>query len=220
MRGLIAAAMTAIVSGCAGISKEECLYADWRAIGYEDGSAGQPVSAISSRRAACAKKAGVTVDMTAYTAGRDAGLRNYCRPSNGYALGVNGGRYYGVCTDADESGFLSAFETGRRLFSLEQTVISYERQIIAVEKELRHTQDHITGVQLALVSPETPMAERPGLLVELKDLDREKDDLEISLLALHNALIDADDDLAAFRDHLALNGPISGGVHEPSRARY
>lgn len=220
MRLLFSAVLTVVMSGCAGISKEECLYADWRAIGYEDGSAGKSASAISSRRAACAKKAGVAVDMAEYTAGRESGLRNFCRPSNGYALGANGGRYYGVCVDAEESGLLAAFETGRQLFGLQQAVASYERQIVAAEKELSYTQDHIASVQIALVSPETPMVDRPALLLELKDLDREKDDIEIALVALHNALINADEDLAAFRDHLALNGPIPRGVHEPSSARY
>lgn len=220
MRYFLSIVMTIIVSGCAGISKEECLYADWRAIGYEDGAAGQPVSAVSSRRTACAKKAGVTVDMASYTAGRDAGLRSFCRPSNGYVLGANGGRYSGVCVDDEHSGFLFAYETGRRLFSLEQAVASYERRIIAAEKELNHTQDHIADVQMSLISPETPMAERPALLLALKNLDREKDEIEVMLVALHNALIDADDDLASFRDYLASNEPIVGGVTEPARARY
>ena len=99
MRIVASIIFLALLGGCAGgLSKDECLYADWQAIGYEDGARGAPASAVSSHRQACAKKAGVTPDMTAYLTGRDEGLREYCKPSNGFAVGSRGARYYGVCT--------------------------------------------------------------------------------------------------------------------------
>ena len=73
MRLVVFAIGAVLLTGCAGgLSKDECLYADWRAIGYEDGARGAPASAVSSHRQACAKKAGVTPDMSEYLAGRDA----------------------------------------------------------------------------------------------------------------------------------------------------
>lgn len=75
MRRVTIIALLFTLAGCAGgMSKDECLYADWRAIGFEDGSRRGPAGAVSSRRTACANKAGVTADMRAYLAGREEGL--------------------------------------------------------------------------------------------------------------------------------------------------
>lgn len=107
------------LAGCAsGMSKDECLYADWRAIGYEDGAAGRSATAVSPRRVACAKKAGVTPDMEAYLAGRDDGLEQFCRPANGFDIGARGVRYTGVCQGSSEGAFVAAYEKGLTLHGL------------------------------------------------------------------------------------------------------
>ncbi len=50
------------VASCATMSESECLYADWYAIGLEDGAKGRHVSHVGKRRKACAD-AGVMPDM-------------------------------------------------------------------------------------------------------------------------------------------------------------
>ena len=80
MRLLAMISALLVLSGCASMSAEECLTADWQAIGYEDGARGAPVSAVTPRRQACAKTAGVQVDMTAYMTGRDMGLVEFLPP--------------------------------------------------------------------------------------------------------------------------------------------
>ncbi len=43
------------LAGCAsGMDSAECVTADWRAIGYEDGSQGRGTGAFAARRKACA----------------------------------------------------------------------------------------------------------------------------------------------------------------------
>lgn len=202
------------------MSKDECLYADWSAIGYEDGAAGRPVSAVSPRRAACANKAGVTVDMTAYNAGREEGLYLYCRPSNGYAVGARGGRYYGVCANDDEEDFLMAYEMGRRLYSLEQNVAAAAGRVRQAQQDLHNTEHHIAATQAALVSPSTPMADRPALLLEMKELYDDKEEIEHALPALDRDLARAEAALADYEDHLAFNGPLLQPAYEPRNARY
>ncbi|WDI31152.1 DUF2799 domain-containing protein [Hyphococcus flavus] len=220
MRKFYAPVIALSIVGCAGISKEECLYADWSAVGYEDGAAGRPVSAVSHRRSACAKKAGVTVDMVAYNAGRAEGLKLYCRPSNGYSIGAAGGRYYGVCTDGSERLFLSAYESGRRLFSLEQDVATAEGRLHQAEADLHNTDVAIANTQMALVSPSTPMADRPALLVEMKELYERKEDINAAFPRLNRDLYEAERALADYEDHLAYNGPLPHSATEPTRAGY
>src|SRR3990167_8939124 len=91
MRRIALLLFSLLLAGCAGgMSKKECLYADWRAIGYEDGAQGRDASAIGSRRVACADKAKVTPDMEAYLSGREKGLDQFCRPANGFDYGSRG----------------------------------------------------------------------------------------------------------------------------------
>ncbi len=92
---LIAQSLT--LAACAnGMNSAECVTADWRAIGYEDGAQGRGTGSFGARRKACAEH-GVTPDFQAYMAGRYKGLAQFCRPQNGYRLGTKGYRYTGVC---------------------------------------------------------------------------------------------------------------------------
>ena len=68
-------AAVGVVSGCSTMSADECVTADWRTIGYEDGAKGREASAISRHRKACAKH-GVTANFDAYEEGRHEGLRD------------------------------------------------------------------------------------------------------------------------------------------------
>lgn len=106
------------------MSKEGRLYADWQAIGYEDGARGAPVSAISSRRQACVKQIGEAPDMAEYLAGREQGLRQFCQPSNGFRLGADGATYHGVCAGPEGDSFAAAYESGRHPYSLGSAVDS------------------------------------------------------------------------------------------------
>lgn len=66
MKKLNALLIVAILSGlsaCASMSKDECLNANWKTIGYEDGSLGRPETTIQAHRKACAK-INVTPDLT------------------------------------------------------------------------------------------------------------------------------------------------------------
>ncbi len=213
------AAVILAASGCASMSKEECVTADWRAIGYEDGAAGHPVSAVSGRRQACAKKAGVTVDMAAYTAGRSEGLDLYCRPSNGYSVGTRGGAYYGVCTGPDELAFLAAYETGRQLYGLQSTVSSIGGQIRQAQYDLRNVEHQIAETEVALVSPGHTAHERLTMLAELKTLSEEKGNIETALVALHRDHARAQQDLAAYQDDLAYHG-VWRGASGSTEAQY
>lgn len=221
MRKILTVSVLALTAaGCAGMSKEECLYADWRAIGYEDGAAGRPVSAVSSRRARCANKAGITVDMVSYQAGRSEGLRVYCRPSRAFSEGSRGAYYHGVCTGPEEFEFTTAYQAGHQLFSLRQTVAGISADIQRAHNDINRIEHDITHTQGALISPGVPVAERVQLLADLKNLSEEKGNIETALIALNRDHVRAQDDLRAYEAELAYNGPFGGYVTSPTQARY
>lgn len=203
MRRFAPLGLTFILAGCASMSADECLTADWQAIGYEDGARGAPVSAVSDRRKVCAKKAGVILDMNAYTIGREQGLIVYCQPSNGFAVGARGVRYNGVCRGEGELAFLDAYQEGAHLFSLEQAVSAIGQQIVNVHHDLDHIADQIAETEAYLIAPGTPPAERILAIKDLQRLAEEKGSAETALIALNRDHVRAQEQLAAYRAELA-----------------
>lgn len=209
-----------IGSGCASMSAEECLTADWQAIGYEDGARGSSVSAVTSRRQACAKSAGVAVDMAAYMTGRDMGLVDFCRPSNAYALGARGGAYHGVCAGPEEREFVAAFESGRQLYSLTNAVASAQTQIQEAQYDLVEVDKQITHTEVSLIAPATPAAERLHLLADLKHLSERKGNIETALIALNRDHVRAQEELRDYRSFIAYNGPYPSAATAPTNANF
>ncbi len=220
MRPLATILAVVFLSGCATMSAEECLTADWQAIGYEDGARGASVSAVTSRRQACAKTAGVTVDMAAYMAGRDMGLVEFCQPPNGYALGARGGAYLGVCSGPEEREFVAAFESGRQLYALENAVASAEAQINKAQYDLHEVDKQITHTEVTLIAPGTPAEQRLRMLADLKHLSERKGNIETALIALNRDHVRAQEELAEYHRFIAFNGPYPNVVTSPSNANF
>ncbi len=139
------------VSACSTLSKSECQTANWKNIGYGDGSQGYQASRIAQHRSACAEYK-VTPDLAAYTAGRNEGLRQYCTPANGYNKGLSGYTYNGVCTNSNEREFVEALNYGLAI-NREQKIYSrlrnkYENQlryIAELEDNMRYKEKELTS---------------------------------------------------------------------------
>jgi hypothetical protein len=157
------------ISGCASMSSDECLMADWHAIGYEDGARGYTTERFSNHRKACADH-GVTPSFADYQAGREQGLVEYCQPGRGFDVGASGGRYYGVCSVNLEPDFLDAYNVGRHLYTLRANVNSANSQISSKEAEMQRVDEEIRDKEAALIARETTTEQRILLLADLKDL--------------------------------------------------
>ena len=188
-RFLAVATLVILVGGCATMSEEECLTADWHAIGYEDGAAGQPVATLGKRRQACADH-GVQPNTTAYRAGRDEGLELYCTEMKGYRIGRAGGGYGGVCPADLEGLFLRGYEGGRELYLAQRAVNQVASAIDSAHQEREHLLDDITELSARLVSDEATREERVELLADIArlktrhtELGTEIEDLEYELAA-------------------------------------
>jgi len=175
-----------VLTGCSSMSKDECLTVDWRTVGYEDGVDGYPADRIAQHRKACAKY-GVATDLTAYQQGRLQGLQEYCKPANGYRLGVRGANYYGVCPASLEPGFVAAFDSGHQLYVLEARVSNTDRQLDYKRQELQEAERGIITSSAAAVSSDSSqdrvdavadaakLAEKAGRLKgEIRQLQEER----------------------------------------------
>jgi len=168
------------ISGCASMSSEECALSDWSAVGFEDGARGYTTERFSAHRKACAKH-GVTADFRAYQEGRDEGLVQFCQPSRGYNLGVNGGTYNGVCDVAMEEEFLDAYRAGHQLYSLRADVNTANSRISARKRELDEIEIDIRSTGASVIAAETTTEGRVLFLADLKRLSERKGEIEVEI---------------------------------------
>ncbi len=175
------------LGGCATMSEEECLVADWHGIGFEDGAAGQPVAQLGRRREACAEH-GVQPDTSAYRAGRNEGLEHYCTEMRGFRLGRAGGNYNGVCPADLEGLFLHAYEAGREIYVARSAVNSVAGAIGDRAEEREHILDDITGMSARLISDEATREERITLLADIARLKERHTELGIEIEDLEHEL--------------------------------
>ena len=183
LRSLLAITSALVITGCASMSEEECLTADWYTIGYEDGSRGYTADQIGNRRQACAKH-GVAPDFRVYQDGRAEGLKEYCQPQRGFNVGASGGRYYGVCPANLEPGFVDAFRTGSQLHALRSNVNAANHSISAKEAELEDIRETIRRKEAVLIGAETSIEDRVLAISDLKELNERTGQLEAEILDL------------------------------------
>lgn len=212
---LVASAMLAACAG--GMSKKECLYADWRAIGYEDGAAGRDAGAVGARRAACADKAGVTPDMEAYLGGREAGLDQFCRPANGFDIGSRGYRYTGACAGRNEAAFVASYETGLALWGYVSRLDAARAALANAHADLDRIEHEIAANEAAIISPATPHPARIDHLARLKHLTEERSRVRAATRDLARDVDAAEDDLAEFEGALAATAEKTATRPAPAR---
>ena len=112
IRLLAAAALMATLSGCASLSKSECLNASWEDIGVRDGANGQPEEYLIQHTTACAK-VNVVPDRGAWMHGRERGLERFCVPRRAYDLGEYGSSFdVGICRNFNQERLTDAYEKG------------------------------------------------------------------------------------------------------------
>lgn len=172
-----------LLSGCASMDKNECLTVDWRTIGFEDGAAGYSGDRIARHRKACARH-GVSPDLALYQSGRDEGLREFCRPANGYRIGAQGGSYSGVCPADLEQEFLDSFSAGRQLYTLESRVTNATHQLESKRRELNRAEDNVVTTSAIAIDKESTSEQRAQAVIDLKHLAEKIGRLKVEIREL------------------------------------
>ncbi len=117
-----------LFSGCATMSKEQCLQADWHRIGFHDGAAGRFADRLASHREACAE-VNIIPDATAYQSGRNEGLKQYCTAENGLHLGLSGKASANVCPTPLASAFLPRYRLGAQIHHQREAIKVLKRSL-------------------------------------------------------------------------------------------
>jgi hypothetical protein len=166
-RFTVAAAMLIALTGCASLSKSECLNANWEDIGTRDGANGEPEEHLIRHSTACAK-VNVVPDRGAWLRGREKGLERYCQPHRMYNIGEYGGGFdAGICRNFDQERLVDAYEKGRDV-NRRSGILS------EIDAELR-------DIRTKLENKELEKKERERLAYRLGQLEYQRIDAERDL---------------------------------------
>lgn len=167
-----------LCSGCAVMSESECLNANWREVGRNDGLEGKRAEEFVRYQDACLQY-GVKPDGDAYSRGREDGLTIYCTPDSGYWEGRNGRGYRQVCPASSARDFLEAYRAGQGVLKAIDMARSIEADIDSAKDRIGNLEDEIERL-------ESPDASNNGELPEgtVEERRREIDELEGELRVL------------------------------------
>jgi hypothetical protein len=107
----VALVVSLLVGGCSQLTKNDCLTADWKSLGFQAGSQGQTNARFDAYRKACAKHQ-ITADFPAFNQGHAEGLRHYCTYDQGLVLGQKGQAYNPQCERARYPAFAKGHAAG------------------------------------------------------------------------------------------------------------
>lgn len=173
-----------VLTGCATLSQEDCRRGDWYGLGIKDGLAGETGGRLSEHAKACYEY-GIAVGNDAYLAGREQGLREYCRLENAFAVGLNGRPYHHVCPPAIDGLFAH-----------------YHASAYAVHEdraELDRIDSELSGQESRLQDKKLNDRERARIRDEIRDLDRKHDRLRDDLYYRERQLDDLRREAQAYR---------------------
>jgi hypothetical protein len=166
-RVFAAASMLCALTGCASLSKSECLNANWEDIGVRDGANGQPEEYLIQHSTACAK-VNVAPDRGAWLHGRERGLERFCVPRRAYNLGEYGSGFdVGICRNFDVERLSEAYEKGLEVHRRADVLDT-------IDSELR-------DLRTRLENKELEKKERDRLMFRLGQLTYERVEAEESL---------------------------------------
>ncbi len=154
---------------CATLNKDECHSADWKLIGFVDGSKGYPASRIGRHRSACAEY-GINPSLDLYSKGRAEGLQQYCVPDKGFYLGRTGSSYNGVCSGNNEVDFIAAFKAGRQLYAAKIKLKKMKKDLVHKQEKLELIVSKISDKEQQIINGKVSKAQVILLLVETKEL--------------------------------------------------
>ena len=181
-------AILMLLQGCATLDKDECMLADWRLIGYQDGVAGKSAASVGEYRKDCAKHA-IVPDLDAYRAGREEGLQQYCKVDNGFRLGNAGRGFAAICPTALEDDFRDAYNAGRKLYLARSDVNKTQSRINNGKQTLSSLEKSRAQKLAALIADGLKADQRVMILYDINELQQEMNSVEDEIVDLEHDLV-------------------------------
>lgn len=191
-----------LLAGCSGMSEQACVTADWRTVGFEDGTAGRSEANIGRYRNACSDH-GVAPDLDQYRVGHAEGVHVYCRESNGFPVGYSGAQYQGVCPADMEAAFIAGYNEGRHLHTLEAALASIEGRIAANYRAQESIKQELTTIAARMIASDTTTEQRLTMVTRTAELGRRHGALTTEIQQLERDRAYAEREALDYRQALA-----------------
>lgn len=133
-----------LLSGCATLSEDTCRAGDWQTIGFADGKDGRDSDHIYAHARAC-NDFGIAPIRATWEAGRQEGLKLYCRPERAWREGSHGNRLRNVCAPEDMRALRHENERGLQYYRIGRDIDEAERRISKINTLLREMSDTDPG---------------------------------------------------------------------------
>jgi hypothetical protein len=159
-----------ILAGCATMSPEECLQANWEEIGYNDAIEGRSVSRSQAHREACAET-GVNVDFELYRHGYALGLPYYCTRETGFESGDHGGEYAAQCVSENFPDYASGYSEGLDVFALKRELRELEERIDDKSEQANALLSQIRQLRITRDNDQLPSDTRREARYQLTQLE-------------------------------------------------
>jgi len=172
MKKIMIAAAAMVLSGCAAMNENECLTADWKTVGFENGTQGLHASNITRYRESCAKH-GIAPNLPEYQAGYNQGLKSYCTKGNGFTLGKSGNHYRGVCPSGLEDDFLHGYQVGRTIYTARKDYDDSKRAVKRVASKIDRLEKKISEQELLLNEFSQQQATHALAIEQMVSLERD-----------------------------------------------
>ena len=181
-----------IFQGCASMSQEECLNANWTVVGEIDGQQGRGLDVLDDYRRDCADH-GVVPDVQAYIAGRESGLMLYCTSDNGYREGRSGVRLEADCPAALAADFRQSYQLGQDVYNSLSNLRFSADSIRSQRAELDDLRTRRTTQERSLaedeLTDEEAAAKRDEIASMSDRIDDLRDEIVVSAAALGISLV-------------------------------
>jgi len=177
------------LGACAVMSKQQCMDANWREVGYKvafNGAVNQN-DEFEKREKACAKH-GEIADYTRFNQGFSDGRVYHCQLNNAVELGIKGRvstLENFLCPERDYPGFNEAFEVGYQLKRLRnqasrsyQPISSLTSKIHSCRKQIKRINREINSGELGKDERKSLRHERNRLYEDISYAEREVSYLE------------------------------------------
>jgi hypothetical protein len=169
-----------LLSGCATLSKEECLRGEWSTVGYQDGAQGYPAKQFYEHVAAC-REHGVMPRQDVYLKGREQGLKQYCTVEIGLREGQAMRNYQLVCPAKTQPLFLQGYMQGLNRALLDNVArtdvkrheLSYKRGQLSrsrEDKDIKRLQSEIESLNSDLSRLSDEYYKIQGMIAQARSL--------------------------------------------------
>ena len=123
-----------MLNGCAIMSKNECLSANWALIGQKDGFNGN--GSFKQKRAQACVKHNSILDNEAYTRGYKKGLKNYCNPQTIFDYALQGRGTYESCPMEMQNNLRPFYNVANNFYLANKNLKSLEDTITTAKTKM------------------------------------------------------------------------------------